>query len=359
MLLRFFAACGVFVLSAGLVSATPAWQQVNLTIVDQHLLPSYQQLAKASAGLMHQSQQFCANVNAKQLQAFQAEYHKTMDAWSNIQHIRFGVVDILMRYHRIQLWPDKHNTGAKQIRKLLATQDRQVLKPDYFKRASVAIQGLGTLERILFNSKGDTLATFKQAPKGAYRCELAVAISRNVHEMSQGMVSDWTQGDYPYRDIIKSAERGNDFYESSLNVSARFLNNLSTAIQSIVEQKLARPLDKNLQRAKPRRAESWRSQRSLKNIINNLQATQTLYEVGFSSLVKDRALDDRINMAFKQAIKSAQRIKQPLSKAVKDPKLRVQLIELQTQCQTLHQLLASTLPEAIGLPIGFNNLDGD
>ena len=48
-------------------------------------------------------------------------------------------------------------------------------------------------------------------------------------------------------------------------------------LDNIVANKLERPLGKSLKKAKPKRAEDWRSGRALANIIANLKTIKSLY----------------------------------------------------------------------------------
>ena len=50
----------------------------------------------------------------------------------NVQHLSLGPVEIEKRRFRLQFWPDKHNTGGKQIGRLLATQSTDALPMDAF-----------------------------------------------------------------------------------------------------------------------------------------------------------------------------------------------------------------------------------
>ena len=213
------------------------WTDINLAITDRHILPRYQQLAVAGSALEQQVHALCQEPNADTLNGAREGFHQAMDAWQGIQHIRFGPVELFLRHSRYELWPDKHSTGDKQIRKLLAAEDTVLLKADNFRHASVAIQGLSALERLLFAQSAEPQA-FGHPGEPSYRCRLAEAIGVNVAEMGRGLVSDWREG---YRNEILTAEAGNDSFEASQEVSAKLLNNLHTQLQAIVDQKLLRP----------------------------------------------------------------------------------------------------------------------
>jgi hypothetical protein len=336
-------------------------QQLNLTLVDRHLLPRYQQLADAAMALQRQADTFCRAPDERGLAALHTRFHQTMDAWMGIQHIRFGTVTLFLRYNRFEMWPDKHNTGSKQLRRMLAAQDLGELAPDRFPYGSVAVQGLSALERLLFNDKPLPEA-FGSADRPSYRCRLVQAIGANLARMSEGILADWSEGETPYREVIRSAEQGNDYFESSDEVATDFLNNLYTQLQAIVDQKLRRPLGDSAARAAPQRAESWRSRRSLRNIEINLEALQDMYLSGFQPMLADKqaaGLDRRIVAAFEAARAAARAIDRPLYEIAADETQRPALDRLLARCSDLKRLIGDPLPKALGIPLGFNSLDGD
>lgn len=335
-------------------AAGSAWLAVNQAIVDEHLLPRYQRLVESSARLSEKAVLFCKTQDEAHLGALRAAYHQAMDDWMGVQHMRFGPVEMYLRYNRYQMWPDKHNTGPKQLRRLLSEENRDVLAADRFAHTSVAVQGFSTLERLLFPGQR-VIGDFGTPDKPAYRCDLLVAIGDNLAQMSAGIVRDWLPGDVSFRAQILGAESGNDYFESSQEVSSLLLNNLHTQLQSIVDQKLLRPLE----RYQLRRAESWRSQRSLRNILINLESTQELYSVGFAPVLKDQNLDREIRDAFQTAIQSAEAIRLPLIKIDQGSKDHEKVKLLLEHTRRLKRLVAAKLPSALGLSLGFNSLDGD
>ena len=335
---------------AGPASATPDWSRSNLAAVDEHMVPRYQRLAEATVELKGRVKGLCEAPDDRGLDRAREGFHTSMDAWQGIQHIRFGPVEMYLRHHRFQLWPDKHNTGSKQLRGLLAEEQPAVLEPERFRSLSVAVQGLSVLERLLFAEQVDGAAF------AGYRCRLAGAVAANLAAMAEGIVAQWPT----WRRTIETAEGGNDEFDSDREVAARLLNNLHTQLQAVVELKLARPLGKPGAKAKPRRAESWRSRRSLRNIAINLEAVEALYRNVFAPrLAPDDDVDRAITAAFTEARAAAVAIDRPLYDIVRDADYRPALERLRTSAAHLRRTVAERLPPAIDIPLGFNSLDGD
>lgn len=336
--------------------AADKWTHLNLTLADEHITPRYTLLAERSERLAQELGTLCSRPDAARLAAAQRHFHATMDAWQGIAHIRFGPVEMFLRHHRMQLWPDKHGTGAKQLRRLLLEKDPQTLHADNFRHLSVAVQGLGALERLLFGN-GAQAEAFRAGEQASYRCRLAEAIGHNIAGISHELAGEWRTR---YRETLLGAEQGNDEFDSSKEVSAKLLNNLFTALQVVVDQKLLRPMGDSAELAKPRRAESWRSRRSLQNIAANLAAAEEMYRIGFAPLLSDAPQQHRaISRAFAEALRLARAAKQPLYESVADPQRRSEAEALLQASSTLKRLIGTELPRAIGLPLGFNALDGD
>lgn len=350
-----------FLVPVGVLAASP-WPAANRAVVDEHIIPGYRHLVEATSELERHSREFCAAPDESGLADLRAEFQRTMDAWMAIQHVRFGPVELYLRYNRFQLWPDKHNTAERQLGKALAEQDIAQLADDKFPYASVALQGLSAYERLLFDGDAD-IERFLGAGQDGYPCLLLEAIAHNLARMSADVHREWTAGTPSYRDIVFDAEHGNSYFESSAEFSARMLNNLYTSLQFIVDQKLLSPLGATPAEANPRRAESWRSRRSLRNIALNLEAAESLYLIAYSAPLKadkrNAHLDREIRAAFGRALEAVRTVKQPLYDALQSGSGRQSVERLLSTASDLKRLLGGPLPDALGLSLGFNSLDGD
>ena len=266
-----------------------------------------------------------------------------------------------MRRYRFQLWPDKHGTGARQLKALLAAEDPEILPREAFARASVAVQGLPAVERLLFEKDVDA-AAFGSGQGPSYRCELVVAIADNLARMADGILRAWTTERRPYRELASTADNGNEAFASSEELAGLFLRDLRTALQTVADLKLERPIGADAARAKPKRAESWRSERSLKNIQINLEVARELYVTGFASALtageQTAQLDRRIQAVFDEVIGMTES-DSPLKGLVADPEQRPRIERLLASVRSLEKTVSAELPGALGLTIGFNALDGD
>ncbi len=350
-------------LSPVAVLAASPWPTVNRAVVNEHIVPRYQHLVEVTAELEKHSRKFCAAPDENGLADLRAEFQRTMDAWMAIQHVRFGPVELYLRYNRFQLWPDKHNTAERQLSKTLTEQDVSQLADDKFPYASVALQGLSAYERLLFDGDAN-INRFLGMEQDSYPCRLLEAIAHNLSRMSADVHHEWIAGTPSYLDIVLDAGHGNSYFQSSDEFSARLLNNLYTSLQFIVDQKLLYPLGASPAEANQRRAESWRSRRSLRNIALNLEAAESLYLTAYSAPLKaadkrNEGLDREIKVTFSRALDAVRDIKLPLYDALQTGPGRQSVEHLLAVTSDLKSLLGGPLPAALGLSLGFNSLDGD
>jgi len=331
---------------------------MNAGLVADHVLPRYHALAEATNSLVRGAAAFCDDPVEAALDNLRDVYHVTMDAWMGVQHIRFGPVQYLSRYDRFAFWPDNRNTTGRHLGTLLDSGGAGALEAEAFARGSVAVQGFTALERLLYDA--DAAAAFAV---DNYRCRVVMAITRNLEAMAAGTLHDWRDGESPYGRVVETAGDGNAFYESDKEATLDFFKAFNGSLQFIADLKLGRPLGDDIDSARPRRTESWRSARSLDNVRANLRALHDLYggAHGFGTVVanNDPDLDATLREGLDSALDAAESIDVPLSAAIADPAKRPQVEDLLTLVRALQELAVTRLNVALGIPVGFNAFDGD
>ncbi len=351
------ATVGLAVLSAA-PAAADDFAVLNGAIVGDYLLPRYEALAGAADRLDEALRQACA---AGRLAADPgiAAYHEMADAWMAVQHLRFGPSELFLRADRIQFWPDKRGITGRHLGRLLAEADPAALEPRRFAQGSVAVQGLPALERLFFAPPVDA--------DPAFACDVAVAIGANLKRIAGGMLADWREGPTPYAAVIRSAAEGNAAYMDAKEASLQFAKALRAALVATTDLKLDRPLSTSAKAIKPRRAESWRSARSLRNIRINIETAEALYRGegrgGFAALLRRQAggqeVDQDITAAFAQVRTRLDALPDSLQAALDQPDGWQRLDDLRGDLRGLLALLSGPFSQTLDLPLGFNSFDGD
>lgn len=330
---------------------------LNKAAVEKHILPRYDALVTATAGLNTAAKTFCAAPATKPIADLQSAFGQTMDAWQDIQHVRFGPIDWFFRSQRFAFWPDPRNTIGKQMAELLSNHQSGSVDPELLAKGSVATQGLPALERLIF---GDDANKLKSGTDAAYRCRYVEAIAINLAQMAKETQAAWREGgDKAFATVMQESRNPDAPYREPQEATLELFKALYLAVELAADHKLARPLGAALKDARPRLSESWRSERSLRNIQRNLAAAQDLYLNSFSPAVPDKAADTAIRDSFAKAVTTANALKTPLETAVQDAKTRPQAEALAAELLALKKLLGDRLPPALDIPVGFNALDGD
>jgi predicted lipoprotein len=346
-------AAGLLSLVAGTVAAQPNtnWTEVNLAVTDAHVIPSYNAFAAAAEALNTQAAGFCAAVSAEGLGELQAGFHSAMDAWQGVQHIQFGPITDFNWNFRIQYWPDDNGTGARQLSALIAAKDPAVLDTEAFDRQSVGVQGFQALEGLLFDDS--SLADLQADP---YRCQVVQTIAANIAEIATGVASRW-EGEFRAT-VEKADERG--FFESAEDATIDYLKALVEPVRRLQEQKLEAVIGETADAARERRAESWRSQRTLRNLKLNVAALEqefTSSEPALSSVL--HAADvELVDAAFAKLAAALAAQPDSLAEALVAEGGHAALLEVAADLDALYEALEAALKNT-DLYLGFNSLDGD
>ena len=349
------------VLTTGPAMAKPGYADLNRTLTDQVVIPAYQHMARAMKGLQDRTDAFCLTPGPQSLEQAQNAFHTAMDAWQRAQPITFGPVSWRGRASRIQFWPDRNGVAERQVRKALQAQDPALIAAGGIDGKSAALQNLTTYELLMFaGSRKDG-----EPPSLAdnYACAFAAQIARYQHRLANDILDDWTRPG-GFRDAVLTAAGGNAYYNGAGQPAADFLKSLIGTFDAAIRYKLERPLGKDATNAKAKRAEGWRSERSLNNIVANLETARALYEIsgGFGDLLHAagaEAFDTGLRNDIAAAIAAARAIDLPLHAAVGQADARLRVLTLLERLRGLRVLLSGPLANEIGLVVGFNAMDGD
>jgi predicted lipoprotein len=345
----------VLLLPLGAHAAEADYQALNSAAVKAHILPRYLALSEAMGQFEREAKGFCAG-DRRNLASVRQSWLAAMKAWQSIQHVRFGPIDLFNRQQRFAFWPDPRNVAGRQMAELLAARDRAQLAPDRLVTGSVAVQGLSAAERLLW---GDDATKISGTGEDAqFRCSYLTSIAANLAGMARDTRADWAAPPRDYaRSFIASSGEG-IMHVSPQDGTLDIFKSLYTAIELVGDHKLARPLGPDWSKSKPRLAEFWRSASSGVAIAANLDAARDLYRT-ISPFVKDRALDAELKRRLDGIATLSLALGGPLESVIADKTRRPAAERLRADIMQIKALLAERLTQALGIPLGFNALDGD
>ena len=320
--------------------------------IDQVVVPAYAGHARAMRGLGPAIERHCTGDSAEDDEAVRAAFGEAVDGWQRAWPFGIGPVMRGAGRARIAFWPGRPGSAARQMRKVLRAREESLLGPGVLAGKSVAIKDLQALERLLFS-----------VPRDAYTCALAGAIGRYQSNLAEEILHEWTK-EGGFRQTALAAGGDSDEYADDAEVARDVMRVLSESLDAVIAQKLAAPLGESVAKTKPKRAESWRSGRSMRNIVLNVESIRALVETpgGFADLVTahgESGLADDLRKGLADAASKARAVALPLSDAVSDPGERAKVLDLLGSLRALRALVTGPLSRTTGLLVGFNSQDGD
>ncbi|MBL8709587.1 MAG: imelysin family protein [Rhodospirillaceae bacterium] len=315
----------------------------NAGYARQVVLPAMGNLAAATRDLARAATAACVDPAKPDLPKLRAAFDAAADAWADAQMFRLGPLAENQRAERLAYWPERRNIIDKQLAALLASDDVQTLDTTRLGASSVAVQGLPALERLIY----------QEAPP-AQACAVISAIAGNLSAIAEELLTAWQQA---------AGEDPAPFAANPVEATTQFYTNLLTLLQIVADQKIGAVLGGDLAAARPKAAEQWRSGRSARNIRRNLGAAEAAFfaDAGFVTFLGDaqQALREDLRQAFVEARATADAIGDDLPADVATAERRPLVTMLLVKVNHLRDLLRQDVPPAIGITLGFNELDGD
>ena len=329
--------------------------------VDDFIRPGYRDLMEGTEALAEAASVLCEKPSEETLGDVQMTFDEVVQQWSTIEIVRVGPVMDGNRFERFLFFPDRKSTGLKQVQRILATSDETATAPETLKSKSVAVQGLGALEYVLYGTGAEVLSE----EKGGFRCRYGAAIAENLKSVAAELQAEWKKPD-GIQAAWKAPGPNNPAYRNGKEAATELLGILVHGVESIRDQRL-RPFYAGIVKGEPdkghpRLAIYWRSGNTLPAISANFMALQTLFNTaGMQDLLpeKDRSVVSATNYLLQAIVDDADQIDLPVEEAIADDEQRALLNRILQNTNNLLQRLNLDFGGAIGLGAGFSFADGD
>lgn len=327
--------------------------------LERHVRPGYAALGKAADAFEETAKAACGPAPGAALETLKPPFRKLVLAWSRVEHIRFGPVMQKKRHARMLYWPDRKGLGRKQVAKAVRKRDRTVADAASLAAKSVALQGLGALEFLLYGPGAANID--KPGASRMHRCAYILAVAANVSRIAAEIEADW-DGDGAYAGVFLSPGPENPAYLEPAEVTFEIAKSFLTGLARLRDIRIAGPL--GLQRGKARRARAaFESSRlSSEAIAATLEGLVSLYEKGGLRERIERheaGMGGAIHNDLVQPLEVLHSIKMPMKEAAADPEVEDKLIAIGFPLKNAREQATRVLAQAAGLSLGFNALDGD
>jgi hypothetical protein len=299
--------------------------------LDQSILPGFARLADATNALATTAQADC------RVAAVLPAYNASWDAWMGVAHLGIGPSNAANL--TIAFWPDTRGATQKAVNSALASGDVPATA-EAVKAKGAASRGLMALDTLL---SGDAYEA------GSPACLFVQSVASDLAANTAQLDRDWKAFAPALRD---AGGVGNTIYLTPDEARKALFTQLLAGLELAAEQRLGRPMGEP-GKARPTRAEAWRTGRPVPNIRASLAALQGLAQAlaGTPLAVSDKA--------FAAAFAALDRLPDLALQDLADPQARLRAEVAQQRIREVRSALETEMGAALGVKAGFNSLDGD
>jgi len=254
-------------------------------------------------------------------------------------------------------WPDRKSIGLKQVQAALADKDPTATDPAQLAGKSVAMQGLGALEFVLYGDGADALAG-KDDP---YRCAYGAAVAGNIETMAGDVSAAWNKPD-GFAALWANPGPQNALYRDGNEAVTELVGVFINELEMMRDVRLKGFLGGKPDADKPKQAIYWRSQNTANALAGNLAGVDALFQaskLGDALPPDARWLAESVHIQLVNGVATAKSIQGPIDKTLADPALREKLEHFALITSSLSTLIGTRLTAEFGLTAGFSSLDGD
>jgi len=344
----------LFCLVSSAAQAVEKPQKIIKQFVTGFAAPAYQGFYKAADQYNAVLSDHC-NEGSGLVELDQA-FEKLVLKWSRIEVIRLGPIREENRLERLFFWPDTRSRVSKHTSALLG---KGLEGKTAFSARSIAVQGLPALEYVQYGTARQDLERREDNS-----CMLAKEIAANILEISRELNENWSL-DGAFTQILLHASEKNDRYRNKGEVLQEILKSVSEMTELLATSKVSGPLGKGIGKSKHKRAPFWRSGLTLASFQENSRAIADLYRLsGFEMLLteENQGLGAALAFEIRQVEKTLldlQKTKTDLKDLLAEKETYEKLAYIRFPLLGANRILKEDYPQATGLSIGFNSLDGD
>lgn len=347
----------LFLYGALPASAAVKASEVIGRAVNGFVRPAYASLHEHAAATAAAVRTLCEAPSQAHLDAARSEFSDAVDAWSTVEIIRFGPVTEGNRMERLLFWPDRKSIGLKQVQAALAGKDPTAVDPVALAGKSVAMQGFGALEYVLYGTGAETLTGGGEP----YRCDFGTAVAANVETMAGEISAEWKKSD-GFAALWTEPGPDNPLYRDGTEAVTELMGVFIDGLEQIRDVRLKGFLGASSETDKPKQAVYWRSGKTTDSLAGNLAGMDRLFEASHlgDALAEDaRWMAESTRIQLANGVADAKAASGPIAEALADPARRARLDHFLLVTSSLSSLIGTRMSAEFGLTAGFSSLDGD
>jgi predicted lipoprotein len=354
-------AAAVFALlsSPALAQGVVPFHDMIVGAIEDFARPKFAAFAATTGKLHSDVTALCAAPSKAALATAQQSFNEAVIAYSTIEFVRMGPLNVDDRVERLLFWPDTRGIGLRQVQAAIGTKDPTASRPETLQQKSVAMQGLAAVEFILFGAGSGDLAE----ASGAYRCDYGSAATTLIDGIAQALSQEWSAAapGGPVDAMLNPQPTSPDF-RTELEVANKLAAVLTLGTDTIRDQRISPVLSLTTGTPKPRLALFWRSGMTVPSIEANFAGLRDFFRAAkFEQAlgIKSNWIAESVEFEFKGALEAAAGATGPIDRVVADPAGLLGLKQIYVSTGSLDTLLGDNMGVALGLSSGFSALDGD
>lgn len=344
----------ILALVAPAAAAEPA--EILRKAVDSYIRPAFSQLAGRTLGLVKDLDTLCGNPSETQLELTRQQFGNVVLAYARVQFLRFGPFTQDSRAERLLFWPDRKGIALRQVQGILAEHDESATALADLRQKSIAVQGLGALEYVLFGERSETLATIE----ADFRCRYALSIGEALNATAQELAQAWAAPD-GIAAHIAAPQPSYDDYRTEREALEELVGAVAHGLEAIRDSQLLPFVGREGEASRPKSALFWRSGLTVPVIRAGFEGLKDF--MAATTLDKTKGgvagLSMLMGNGFTASLEAAGKVRSPVAEALEDPVQKAALNEMVAASSNLQKLIGEDLAFALRLSVGFSSLDGD
>lgn len=326
-------------------------------VLHDYIQPGYAQLEAEARRLSEINTVLCSEPSEENLKQARDAFSRVALTWAKMEWLRVGPAMSDNRLERILFYPDRKSTGLKQVQRALANEDETARNAQTLAKKSVAMQGLGALEYLLFGTGNEVLATQTQS----FRCNYASSVSDNLKNIAAQLSAGWNVHS-ELAELWLNPDENNPLFRNDREALNLVIGTIIHGVEAVRDVRIGSFLKETSDKDRPRSALFWRSENTLPMVQSNLTGLLELFDKSrIAQLLPDEknTLSDQIRFEFDQGIKTSGSLSSPIADHLLESIDRQKLTYLRLTTDYVVSAMNNELAPALGLKAGFSFGDGD
>ena len=325
-------------------SSNPNNEQIIDDYADVVIVPTYELLHTRLVSLENAIISFEDDKTEDNLELVRLAWAQARTPWELSEAFLFGPVDSNGYDPALDSWP----VDSTVLKSILDGSDE--LTEDFVENSDPTVKGFHTLEYLIFGNRTSVDETKESTSFTDREFQYMKALIAEMIDVSQALVSSWTDGTSSYSSIIKNAGN-NSIYPSLQSAGEEIVRGMITILDEVANGKIATPFDAR----DPNLVESQFSFNSIEDFQNNIRGVKNVYMgdlnetsttgAGLNEFIYeiDPALDAQIQGELDTAIEAIGNIPSPFRDAITNPDYDDEILNAQQAVQQIHDTIYNSV----------------